>query len=265
DRTLQPSPEVRCHYFVYSERQEDVVLKKLVEKVETIEEELGSLGDVVLERLEGALAGGIDPKAADALERVEPSAQAKSAVQAELEAQRSDASALQRDTDLVAKILNRSRKVIDFDPDRLRDAVDVGLELAGAGALQPIEDAAIQGQQVFQLPELGESWTETLDSLRPPRERDEAPWDWRKRAPQPVVFRPLERIGEERVHLHLEHPFIQRILTRFRSQGYSAQDLSRVTVVPNPRDAIVRVIAFGRVSLFGSGAARLHDEIVSVA
>src|SRR5690606_13324024 len=82
DRTLQPSPEVRCHYFFYSERQEDVVLKKLIEKVETIEEELGSLGDVVLQRLEGALAGGIDPKAAKALERVEPSAQAKSAVQA---------------------------------------------------------------------------------------------------------------------------------------------------------------------------------------
>lgn len=65
--------------------------------------------------------------------------------------------------------------------------------------------------------------------------------------------------------MHLEHPFIQRILTRFRSQGYSAQDLSRVTVVPNPHDGITRVIAFGRVSLFGPGAARLHDEIVSVA
>ncbi len=123
----------------------------------------------------------------------------------------------------------------------------------------------MKGQQVFALPELPESWTETLDSLRAPRERDEPPWEWRKRPPQPVVFRPLERIGEERVHLHLEHPFIQRILSRFRSQGYSARDLSRVTVVPNPHDALVRVIAFGRVSLFGPGAARLHDELVSVA
>jgi hypothetical protein len=104
-----------------------------------------------------------------------------------------------------------------------------------------------------------------LDSLRPARERDEPPWEWRKRPPQPVVFKPLDRIGEERVHLHLEHPFIQRILSRFRAQGYSAQDLSRVTVIPNPYDAIVRVIAFGRVSLFGPGAARLHDELVSVA
>src|SRR5690606_38153945 len=132
-------------------------------------------------------------------------------------------------------------------------------------ALTLVTDEEVKGQEVFALPPLAKTWTETLDSLRPPRERDEAPWEWRKRPPQPVVFRPLDRIGEERVHLHLEHPFIQRLLTRFRSQGYSAQDLSRVTVVPNPRDAIVRVIAFGRVSLFGPGAARLHDEIVSVA
>ena len=29
-------------------------------------------------------------------------------------------------------------------------------------------------------------------------------------------------------------------------------------------DALVRVIAFGRLSLFGAGATRLHDQLISI-
>jgi superfamily II DNA/RNA helicase len=267
DRTLQPEAEVRCHYFHYEARAEDAVLRKLVEKVDTIQDELGSLGDVVMQRMERVLQGGIDDRTARALDGADPDTAAREATERDLEAQRRDIGKLRAETDEAAKILNQSRQLIEFKPELLRDVVDVGLELAGAKALEPIrvEDAAMKGQEVFRLPELPESWTETLDTLRPPRERGEDFVEWRKQPPQPVVFRPLDRIGEERVHLHLEHPFVQRILSRFLSQGYSAQDLSRVTVVPNPDDALVRVVAFGRVSLFGRGAARLHDELVSVA
>ena len=77
-----------------------------------------------------------------------------------------------------------------------------------------------------------------------------------------MVFEPLVRVTTAQVHLHLQHPFIQRILARFLAQGYSAQDLSRVTVIRDPTEDIVRAVAFGRLSLFGPGAARLHDEIV---
>ena len=66
-------------------------------------------------------------------------------------------------------------------------------------------------------------------------------------------------------HLHLSHPFVQRMLGRFLAQGWSAHDLARVTAVRNPYDGIARVIAFGRLSLFGAGATRLHDQLVSVA
>lgn len=265
DRTLQPSAEVRCHYFVYPERKEDAVLEKLVAKVGTIQSELGSLGEVVLKKLETALEHGISAKTAQNIDQADPTEAAKVSVQSELEASRADIQALQRDTEDAAQILDRSKSLIQFDPRHLRDAVDVGLEMAGAGPLRVVQDKEITNQEVFELPALGETWTETLDSLRPPREREEPPWEWRKRKPQPVVFHPLDRMGEERVHLHLEHPFVQRILSRFRAQGYSAQDLSRVTVVPNSHDATVRVIAFGRVSLFGPGAARLHDELISVS
>jgi hypothetical protein len=62
--------------------------------------------------------------------------------------------------------------------------------------------------------------------------------------------------------LHLEHPLVQRLLARFRA---ARRDLSRVTVVRDPERATARVIAFGRLSLFGAGASRLHDEVIPVA
>ena len=58
DRALQPEPVVRCHYFVYEQRGEDRVLDKVVEKTEVIQRELGSLGTVVLERVEKCAGRG---------------------------------------------------------------------------------------------------------------------------------------------------------------------------------------------------------------
>jgi len=45
-------------------------------------------------------------------------------------------------------------------------------------------------------------------------------------------------MNDEVVQLHLQHPFVQRVLSRFRAQGWAAHDLGRVTVLRNPRDAI---------------------------
>ncbi len=151
---------------------------------------------------------------------------------------------------------------MDFDPVLLRETLDVGLELAGAPRL---EAASVPDADAWIVPELPESWQPTLDTLRPPRRRDEPFWEFRKRSPQPIVFRPPPRMNSALSHLHLQHPFVQRVLGRFLSQGYSAHDLSRVTVVRTRHDSLARVIAFGRLSLFGSGATRLHDQLVSVA
>ena len=59
DRTLQPSNEVRCHYFVYTQRPEDAVLAALARKSALIHAELGSLADVIDQRLARALRNGI--------------------------------------------------------------------------------------------------------------------------------------------------------------------------------------------------------------
>ena len=55
DRKLQPSPKVWCRYFIYEQREEDVVLQALVRKTELIRTQLGSAGQVIGHRLSDRL------------------------------------------------------------------------------------------------------------------------------------------------------------------------------------------------------------------
>jgi ERCC4-related helicase len=264
DRALQPEPEVRCGYFVYEQRAEDAVLETLAKKVDTIARELGSLGSVLMEQMGAALSDGITDETLVAVEKAANSAHADVA-RRELETQR-QLQKLRRDLDDIGDIRGRSRKVMDFDPALLRDALDVGFELSGSTRLEPstVKDEG-KSAEAWKVPALPEAWSRTLDSIRPRREKDELPWDWRKRPLLPVVFEAPSGIASKLAHLHLSHPVVQRVLQRFLAQGFSANDLSRVTVVKSKRDAVARVIVFGRLSLFGTGAARLHDELVSVS
>jgi hypothetical protein len=52
--------------------------------------------------------------------------------------------------------------------------------------------------------------------------------DWRREAPiRPVTFKDAGVLTEETVHLHLEQRVAQRLLARFRAQGFVYHDLSR--------------------------------------
>jgi hypothetical protein len=89
--------------------------------------------------------------------------------------------------------------------------------------------------------------------------------EWRREAPmRPVVFEDAGVLSEDTVHLHLEQRVAQRLLARFRAQGFVLHDLSRACLA-QATDSIPRVILLGRLSLYGRGAERLHEEIVPLA
>jgi hypothetical protein len=108
------------------------------------------------------------------------------------------------------------------------------------------------------------TWVSTLDSLRQPRKHSQKLADWRREAPiRPVVFKDAGILTEDTVHLHLEQRVAQRLLARFRAQGFIHHDLARACLAQID-DPIPRVILLGRLSLYGRGAERLHEEIVPV-
>src|SRR5262249_8082837 len=54
-----------------------------------------------------------------------------------------------------------------------------------------------------------------------------------------------------------------RLLGRFVAQGFVHNDLSRACLAQTA-DPIRRVVLLGRLCLYGSGAARLHEELIAV-
>ena len=272
DRKLQPAPEVNCHYFVLPQRVEDRVLEVLVRKTETIKKELGSLSKVIDDDVERRLRQGIRHADADDLRRAIEVAdldQAKKrAVEAELEDARDRHEALRVQIAQCDELLKRSRKWVRFDATPFRDALSCSLELLGAPPLVPSADT--DGNAAWRFPRLERraatdpTWTTTLDSLRVPRKIDQKLADWRRDAPiRPVVFKDSGVLTDEVVHLHLEQRMAQRLLARFRAQGFVLHDLSRACLAQT-RDSVPRVALLGRLSLYGQRAERLHEELVPV-
>ncbi|TVQ92961.1 MAG: helicase [Deltaproteobacteria bacterium] len=261
DRVLQPSHDVWCHYFHLPARPEDRVLAYLVDKMHRIREELGSLSEVISAKLADALQGGIrqiDEAEIDAL--TTPDAQAE---RARMELEGEGADQLQGDLDVLTRQLERSRRAVAYRPEHLQALVDLGLRLVsntGEGLI-PVEPPSDPPR--FALPPLDDSWQAILDPMREKvteRGRFDPPPPLR-----PVAFRAAHRLDADTVQLHLGHPLVKRLLARFRAQGFAAHDLTRVTALLNPHGRTRRVILFGRLSLFGHGATRLHEDLIALA
>ena len=273
DRKLQPASEVNCHYFVLPQRVEDRVLEVLATKTETIKRELGSLSKVIDDDVERQLRGGIRHQEADRLKRqienANLDAARKRAATEELEDARERQAELTKQIDNCRSLLDRSRSYVGFRTAPFRDALSCSLELLNAKPLAQGQDEA--GRPIWTFPPLAHraatdpSWTATLDSLRAPRKLDQKLAEWRRDAPiRPVVFEDAGTLSEDSVHLHLEQRVAQRLLARFRAQGFIYHDLSRACLAQT-KDAIPRVILLGRLALYGKGAERLHEELVPVA
>lgn len=274
DRKLQPSPVVYCHYFVYTQRPEDRILRALVRKTETIREELGSLAQVLESRLAQTLVGGIRH---DEIERLEGEITGagldpdkRATAEEELEATRERQDDLSRQIDTLRGRINAARNWIGLEDEQLRDALSCSLELLGA---ERLSSAAPQNGAParYNFPNLDmrhgadPTWAATLDTLRVPPEDGVRNFQWRRESPlRPVVFEAPEGIDDDVVQLHLSHRVVQRLLGRFITQGFIHHDLSRACLAQTS-DAIPRVILIGRLSLYGPGAMRLHEEVLTVA
>lgn len=270
DRKLQPAEEVRCHYFALLQRTEDRVLEVLVRKTETIKRELGSLSKVIDDDIERRLGQGIRHRDAERLAReieaADLDAAKKQVTEEEFEAARERQEDLKAQIERCQDLLEASRKWVGFEAGPFREALSCSLELLGAERLGEGRDE--QGNSVWTFPPLDRraetdvSWAATLDTLRAPRQPNQKLADWRREAPiRPVVFEDAGVFTEETVHLHLEQRVAQRLLARFRAQGFIHHDLSRACLA-QASDSIPRVILLGRLSLYGRGAERLHEELV---
>ena len=284
DRKLQKANEVSCMYFVLPQRAEDRVLDVLVKKTAKIHEELGSLAPVIGRRIDIALARGIEHGRADelatAIDKADVDVEASSGrvrtMQIEIGQEETGKRRVQLEQQLteLRALLDSSREWIGLDDRHFRDAISASLETVGARGLTAAsnaEAAADPDRARWLLPQLHErkgadpTWAATLDTLRTPRKKGQSPAEWRRDAPiRPVVFKDPGNLDGEVVHLHLEHRVVQRLLGRFLSQGFREDDMRRACVLRTV-EAQPRAVLLGRLSLFGEGGTRLHDEVIAAA
>lgn len=275
DRKLQPSPTVWCRYFLFEQREEDIVLDALVQKTERIRTELGSAGQVIGDRIKErmdrqgiqdarTLAAAVDAEQAD--ERI-----ARARADLDDDTARRQAR-LKRELDDLRKTLAASYERVGVKPDELRATVNAALVRAH-GSLDGASAGQAGAAALFQLDSLAPpfnepGWADAFDDLRGRRrKRGERMAEWRAASPvRAVAFSPptlpdgTEAPGV--VQLHLEHRLVRRLLSRFLSQGFQS-GLQRVCVIAGA-GAQPRAVLLGRLALYGPNAARLHEEIIPV-
>ena len=192
----------------------------------------------------------------------------------ELEQARVRQQDLTKQVENLQAMLKNSRDWLGLDDHHFRDAISASLEILGVPSLTPVDVNEVANNPVtarWTIPALDQqtgadpTWSTTIDTLRTPRKIGQKPWEWRKEAPiRPVVFRDPGSLDGDVVHLHLEHRIVQRLLSRFLSQGFLHDELTRACVCLT-NDPMPKVIALGRLALYGERAARLHDQVIAVA
>ncbi len=275
DRKLQPSKVVTCRYFFYEQREEDRVLDALVRKTEIIRQELGASGEVLRDSMEDRLTrNGIKRSdAAKIAETIETETSTSvSVAERELGDEASKRVArLKEEQARLQRALEHARRRVGVDGADVRHVVEIALSDSHA----KLEPGRFSVPEALSLdpdtPSLAKdaSWASLFDELRPgrpPRPKERA--RWRRETPvRGLVFAP-PRVAEgepepqDVVQLHLEHRLVKRLISRFASQGFRSS-IGRITAIVSS-GAQPRVVLMGRLSLFGPGARRLHEEVIPV-
>lgn len=275
DRKLQPAKQVTCRYFFYNQRVEDRVLDALIRKTETIRQQLGTAGEVLRRSIEVKLTdGGIDRRNAEKLaSEIENTADV-----------RTDRAKRDLDDDANRRILRlkeeEQKLQRQLDHARVRVGVE-GIDLRRIVEVALADNNAALTPGSFSVPEAlqldptsvgfqkDSSWSVLFDELRPgrpPKHKDRA--RWRQETPvrglvfEPPNVAPGQPEPQDVVQVHLEHRLVKRLISRFASQGFRS-NVGRVTAIVTA-GAQSRVALLGRLSLYGPGARRLHEELIVV-
>src|SRR5258705_2158200 len=275
DRKLQPSKVVTCRYFFYEQREEDRVLDALVRKTETIRRELGASGEVLRASMEKRLiSDGIRRgEAAGIAASIEEETSARVALAERELGDENDKRILRlkEEQDRLQRLLEQAKRRVGVDGEDVRRVVEIALKDDNAqlepGSFSVPEAVALDPNTPSFAKDA--SWASLFDELRPgrpARPKDRA--RWRRETPvRGLVFAPPQvREGEPEpqdvVQLHLAHRLVKRLISRFASQDFRSS-VGRIAAIVGP-GAQPRVVLVGRLSLFGPGARRLHEEIIPI-
>ena len=214
-------------------------------KIDTIREDLGSVGPVIARQIEDAMLGNgsiLDTRSVE-----EKRKRARKLVAAE--------KALQERIVKLHEHLNDSRSDFHLTPEHIVNAVQVALNIAGKPELTAVSKPGLADNVAFDVPPLSGSWAQALTGLNHPHTHEK----------RPITFDHNAVKGREDIVLaHLNHKLVQMSLRLLREEIWKLDDiknLHRVAVksiagLENPA-----VLVWSRLVITGGDHHRLHEEL----
>ena len=304
DRKLQPSPTVYCRYFLYENREEDAILRRIVEKTETIYRELGGFSTVLDKGLIQSLRRrGIErTKVAETtrmFDFADPEDEARAGLAlSEVSGDEDDGDEqpvpssredhreridkarrgkLRKSVERLRMIFEESKRWLDFRDTQFRAALDCSLrlmEIEGGLTPEPFERTRARR---YEFPtaslERNPSWRETLNSLRAPRRRGEDFGAWYARCPiRPIVFEDpgVTPLGESASEPRLEpvHMHLEHRISQRLLGRLQSQGFVYNDLsracLAQTAGSLPLVYLIARLCLYGDHAARLHEDVIAV-
>lgn len=237
DRSVKPGDVAGDHEY----------LMRAVLKIDTIREDLGSVGPVIARQIEEAMLGrrsGLDTASAEA-----KAAKARKFVTAE-----------KRLEERIARLHERlmeAKNDFHLSPEHISRAVEVALDLAEKPSLKPTGSTHGEKGSVFEVPVLPGSWGRATVGLEHPHTG----------VRRPITFDHDVAKGRDDVVLaHLNHRLVQMCLRLLREEIWKLDDVKRlhrvaVRTVPDSELRVPAVAVWSRLVITGGDHHRLHEEL----
>jgi len=245
DRHGQRAAVVTMYHFLYDDDADSRFLQTVIDKVQTMRADLGSVGDVIANQVEEAMLG----RRSDLVIPVRRRELAQEIVRGDL--------LTESRTREIRHRMDRTRDNLGLQPEIMAMVLDEALRLARHPGLQPASDPALRGR-AFQLRTLPPGWSEATPTLRDPQGRL-----------LDITFdRSVAHDRRDVTLLHLNHPLLQRAVSIFRARIWLQDDSSlhraSYRVLPDQVLSEPVVLAHGRLVAISTLSQRLHEALVTV-
>lgn len=242
DRHGQKAETVNIYHFMYKNREDSRFLQTIIDKVKTMANDLGSVGDVIATQVEEAMLG--QRKEFQIPTRIEKVTQ---------DVIRSEVMTDQRIRE-IRRQMERTRDDLSINPETQAMVLDSALRVMGSQGLEDATNPELHGQ-AYRLRQLPSSWQSLEHHLK------NADGQWLD-----MTFNnQIAHKHRSLTLLHLNHPLMRQAIGTFRGRLWSTtleRGLSRVSYRVSSEYSVPMVIAYGRLVAVGHFSQRLHEEVI---
>ena len=250
DRHGQKSSEVYVWHFIFNNNEDSKFLQTVVNKVETMRQDLGSVGDVISAEIEKSLLGLSTKKQLNL-----------DSVTEQIKKVKSDMDYRKINNKRISELRNKlesSKQELEINQANLSLLLDQGLKLVNHWGLKLVENGDLK-EKGYLLTNMPDVWHDLEPTIRNSKDKLKT-----------IIFDP--NVGVSRsdiVLLHLNHPLMKRVINEFRrhiwAEGFQndPKKLYKTSykILPSYIIKVPGVVVFVRSLAISKNNQKIHESI----